>query len=188
MKNKQIDLCGSCYYNMIRTVVESYPKESTGYLYGEQIRNKIILYNAHPIQTAIRGLKSVAYANGAAIQRLRKLDKAVGAFLRGGYHSHPKDESGYLTKGDLNFIEDEMDELNRESWIEIILRVNTIDYSRHNEVGEFFQDHTNKLSTIIRDDPLHGYKITLSAFKIDEDQKVQELQIKRRRIKKVILY
>ena len=192
MQAKIIELTGSCYYNMLRATVESFPKETTGYLYGVEKDGKYIIFNAYPIQTAIRNPTSVSYGNEAAIKRLRRLENAIGAnsrsktFLIGGYHSHPKNSTNYLSEKDTEFIEDEITNLNKNEWVEILLKLKSKNYKKSMEIGEFLKNSNKKLEIIIRDYSLHGYNITLSAYRIIKNFQniaIEELKIKRRRRK-----
>lgn len=188
-KIKLIELAGSCYYNMLRTVVEESPREPTGYLYGIKERGKIIVVNAYPIQTAKRNPTSVSYGNGAAIERLRKLDKVIlsnaksGTSIIGGYHGHGPETMNKLTKEkdeDLDFIRtEEMTPRGLESWIEIILKVEQKEYQRAMQLGEFIRQKNKRIETRIQDEPYHSYRITLSAHLINKDMKVKEIKIKK---------
>ena len=190
MKNQIIELSGSCYYNMLRASIEE-PKEVTGYLYGRRERKRIILYNAYPIQTAIRNPTNVAYGNQSAIERLRKLDAAISktfgleTYLIGGFHSDPSlDGLNGLSKKDINFIaKEEVCPLKKDIWIEIVLKLEEKNYKRPMKIKEFSEEFKKRLKVTIIDDEYHSYKITISAHELDKNNKVRELKIKKRKIR-----
>lgn len=186
---KVIKLAGSCYYNMLRTIVEESPREPTGYLYGIRQNRKVILFNAFPIQTAVRKPTEVSYGNGAAIERLRKLDEVTcsntksGTSLIGGYHGHGSEALNKLTReknGDLDFIKtEEMDKRSLDSWIEIILQIEQKEYQRKMKLGEFIREREKRIETRIQDEPYHSYRITLSAHLIDKNMRVKEIKLRK---------
>lgn len=170
---KTLAITENCYHNLLRTAIESLPHEPTGYIYGIEKSKGYLLYNAYPILTAIRKKAEVQYGDEKAIERLRKLDrivvlkKSLKTPVQGGYHSHPgKEFSHMLSHQDINFIRQEMEELNIEKWIEIVLRIESLDYKKSMRIGEFIKKDAHKLQVIIRDHVLHGYKITLAGYEI----------------------
>lgn len=73
-------LCGSCYYNMLRSVIEPLSRvsrESGGDLIGRKNKDSFILINAYPLLSYKRKPTSLDHKNNTAIERLRRLDKAV---------------------------------------------------------------------------------------------------------------
>jgi len=195
---EKVLLCGSCYYNMLRSVIEPLSivsKESGGDLIGRKNRNSFILINAYPLLTYKRKPKSVEYKNNTAIERLRRLDRAVnklgglGTRILGEYHSHvyKRDEERQrgLSKADVDFISDEIKKLGVKYWIELVLTIKTKEYRRTEEVGEFFIPYKNKLRVILRDTPNHGYDIVMGVYKVEKEPRlrVKELKVKMRKVK-----
>ena len=205
---QKVELSGSCYYNMIRSIVESWKKEAAGYLFGRFEGRKAIMINAYPLLTTKRTKNYVSYdIKHKPIRRLRSLDKAISrngdsdTGLIGGFHSHIV-EKGYetrplndLSKEDKNFIIDEMRELDNKdeeefcnTWIEIILRINARKYSRR-EIGETITEFDRKLGITIRDSVDHGYRMVITGYRLTRDNertkkvKASELKVRNRRVK-----
>lgn len=189
---ERVELAGSCYYNMIRSLVESYSRESTGDLIGKKHKNRFIMLNSYPILTAKRKPTEVSYENKEAINRLKRMDKALnklgglGNRTIGGYHCHFYKEDEIregLKKGDREFIKDELSESKRKYWIEVLLTAKARKYEKPKETGEFFIAYKKKLRVILRDIPFHAYDIIISAYKVDENSRIKELKVCQRKVK-----
>ncbi len=200
-----VELAGSCYYTMVRSAVEIFPRETTGDLLGKKIKNVYLMLNAYPFQTAKRKFTEVSYGNNKAVKRVRNLDQSInklrglGTNLLGQYHSHTPDlknkniKGRYiktkLSKSDVGFIKDELDELNKSYWIELTLNIKDKKYKRQQEKGEShlaYKRNTKKLEVKIIDTKFHGYNIIISAYRVtlkDEKVDVKELTVKRRKVK-----
>jgi len=192
-----IRISRSPLYNMIRSIVEE-PREPIGYLYGTKRGKTFTITNAYSVQTAERKPTQAEYGNMNAVKRLMSIDQAIsangdteGSFL-GSYHSHPiRSEDtpnqrrglNHLGRSDLNFVEEEMDKRSLEQWVEILLKIESKEYDSRREIGIFTVQHERKLSVFLRDEPHHGYRMTISAYLISRDMRVRELRVKRRKIK-----
>jgi proteasome lid subunit RPN8/RPN11 len=177
-----VDLKANCYYNMLRSVIETFPRESTGDLIGKKNRDYFTMSNAYPIQTSQRKPTQVTYGNNQARKRLINFNHAVdlgGLWPRviGGYHSHPNGIMAKLGDSDLEFIQEEMEMLKRKYWIEIILLIKSIDYSRPREIGEFLREQNSHLKLVMVDTPNHAYHITLFTYKVDEKNVAKKLAL-----------
>ncbi len=210
---EKIEIAGSCFHNMMRTVIESYRLEQTGFLIGQMSNNKAVLYNAYPITTSKRKPSSVYYGDEKAIERLKRYEIAVSLkegeiSLLGGYHSHivkkedknteRRSELNELSDDDLDYIREDMRSIGAVSWIEIILRLEEKAYSSR-DVGLYLTHHKKKMGLTIMDFPLNhingrnGYRIVLSGYLIEKrpeitlknwhDNKTQDLKKIRRMMK-----
>ncbi len=181
----------SSYQNMVRSVVEAWPREPTGYLIGPIKRAKHIVIDVYPVQTADRKPTEVTYGNHRAIKRLRKLegiwkDKKLHKSYIGGYHGHMKNNLpnenvsrfNELSDGDINFIQQEMEALEREKWIEILMKFENKNYMNEREIEEKITQRHRKVNVAINDEHFHGYKITFSAYLINRNLEVVPLTLK----------
>lgn len=189
-----VELTGSSYYTMLRSVIETIPRESSGDLLGRKLNKDYICINAYPIQTAKRKPNSVRYDDYEAVKRVRALNKAVnilgglGTYLLGGYHSHVcknGNVESVLSEGDIKHIKDELDELSKNYWIEITLNIRERKYQKPKKTGEFVIRYPRKLRVILRDEERHGYDITFAAYKVTNLKKprIKELKVRRRKVK-----
>jgi len=193
-KAKRIVLSRSCLYNMIGSVIECWPLEPTGLVSGIRRGNKHILTNSYPIQTANREVTEVNYGDEAAIQRLikfygalRSTDEIESTHL-GGFHGHKvrKDHSPEKKKvlnslggPDLHFIKQWMPRHGLDYWIEVLIKTKASRYTTVEERGVTLTPYERKLGVLVRDTAKHGYNMVISAFLIDRDLKVSELEITR---------
>lgn len=195
-----VELSGSCYYTMLRSVIEPLEpgksNESVGDLLGRKLREDFICVNAYPWITAKRKPSGALYYDEAA-QRIRRLNQAVntlgglGTYLLGGYHSHYFKNGEILNHGlshrDINHrVIPEMKEQNKNYWIEIILNIKERKYKKEKQTGEFITEYPRKMRVILRDTPNHGYDVTISTFKATnaEKIKIKELKVRRKNRKK----
>lgn len=193
---EKVELSGSCYYNMLRSIIETFPRESTGDLLGKKNKNLYLMINSYPIQTSERKYTKVYYGNSQAIKRIRRLNKAVnklrglGTNLLGGYHSHTinglnKINMNTLGRGDKDFIEGELKELKKDYWIEILLNISSKNYSRKQKRGEYVKYRNGKLDIRIVDEEFHRYNITLSAYKLIKNNNGEGLKVKKLKVRRV---
>ena len=189
---ESVELSRSCYYTMLRSIVETLPRESTGDLLGRKLNEHFICVNSYPIQTANRKPKSVVYNDEKAVKRVRNLNRIVnslgglGTYLLGGYHSHVqrKDETieRILSHNDIKHASQELNEQKKHYWIEIILNIKEKKYQEQNQTGEFVTEHKRKLRVILRDTLNHAYEITISAYKVTNPKKpkIRELKVRKK--------
>lgn len=196
-----VELSESCYYTMLRSVIEPLepgkPKESVGDLLGKKLRENFVCKNAYPWITAKRKPRSVMYYDNAA-KRIRRLNQVIntlgglGTYVIGGYHSHYFTNDEILNHGlsdwDINHrIIPEMGEQNKDYWIELILNIRERKYKKSKPTGEFVIQYSRKLRVILRDAEKHCYDITFSAYKVTNLKKprIKELNLRRRKVKVV---
>jgi proteasome lid subunit RPN8/RPN11 len=177
--------CG--YYNIIRSVVEAFPREETGYLIGKRKRGGFIISNAYPIISSRRMPHSVSVEDNIEA-RLMRLESAIqngseSAHI-GGYHSHPKRNMlNELSDGDLEYIRQQLEFLNRDFWVEIVVKIESRrKYKLERKICERYQSHQRepkKLKIEIWDEPFHAYHLTFSSFLVDRNMNVKELKLNR---------
>ncbi len=83
-------------------VVEAYPKESFGILYGEARNGALIVSHAQVMQVVDRTYSSVS----PDIRAKRKIDFLMDSDnmeVLGSYHSHPRTVYPYLSKADVKY-------------------------------------------------------------------------------------
>lgn len=183
-----VKLAKSGFYNLLRTGIESFPREATGHLYGERIGRSLVIHNSYPLQTATRKPTEVFYGNCAAVKRLKRLDEATGNYLVGGFHSHIKCENDEkpllrLSKSDISFIEDDMKAFGFSSWLEIVLRLKTLDYSNPKPLCLELSEQKKKLNVTIADTLNHSYQAVLCAYlllRVKGKTRIKELKIRGR--------
>lgn len=191
-KISSIKLSESCYYTILRSVIESWPREVMGEIYGKK-ESHVKASHAYQFVTAERKPTYVSYGNNEAINRLRRLDHVISRdkYLKnkliGGFHSHVitrsnrglhRRDQNSLSKEDLEFIRQELEMSGKEEWIEVLIRVEKKDYSTPAKEGKKVTFLGKKMKIIIRDRPLEGYELTFSAFHISKDMKVSEIKIR----------
>ncbi|MDP1695765.1 MAG: hypothetical protein Q8L29_02550 [archaeon] len=187
---KYLELTKSGLYNLLRTGIESTPREATGQLYGGEQRNgSLIIHNSYPLQTATRKPTEVSYGNGEAVKRLKRLDEATGDYLIGGFHTHIKNDGEEkpclkLSSSDIEFIETDMDNFKISNWVEIILRLKSLNFQYPQKTNILIKENPKKLIARIVDSPNHGYQAILCAYSLIRENgktKISELKVKRRR-------
>lgn len=191
-----LEITGSCYYNILRSVVELLPIEGSGDIVGKRNLTTHIAINSYPIQTATRKPSSVEYGDEKALKRVRDFNKAVnykgglGTYLLGGYHSHVRHKrekiNNGLSKTDLNYIEGELTDLKMNYWIEIVLNVKKRKPQKNKKPAYSLVEYPRKLKAIISLNPKEKYEIHFSAYKVTRRAgkiRVKELKIKQRKVK-----
>ena len=182
LPESKVEIAKASLYNMIRSVIETFPREATGDLFGFHEQDSLIVTNAYPLITSKRAPTTVGYGNKNARVRLRKLEGALangnGHTIRiGGYHSHiGREMSCELTKLDTDFISEEFEDsrFQDKSWLEVLLHIRREKYQRPIDPKVIFRQYAKKLYILVRDEPYQGYAITLATFKVRKDGHVQE--------------
>ncbi len=186
---KDVKLTKSGLYNILRAGIESIPREATGQLYGAQRNGSLIVCNSYPLQTAMRKPTEVSYGNGEAVKRLKRLDEATGNYLIGGFHTHIKDDGEEkpclkLSPGDIDFIETDMDNFKISQWVEIVLRLKSLNFQHlKREACLKIRENPKKLIARIVDSPNHGYQAILCAYflsRANGKTEITELKVERR--------
>ena len=159
---------------IIRTVVESGPLEPMGYIFYKKRGSGYSIESAYPLITADRKPTQVSYGNQEAINRLRKLCEAMKAsgrnFLIGGYHSHPlreKDDArrtNRLSLSDLDFLDGDMQIFHQESWIELLVKIESRKLNWARAIGISSHEYRRKAKFTIQDSLFHQHRLTCSAY------------------------
>lgn len=180
---ENIILTENSLFNMVRSVVETYPKESMGFSWGYPHEDSLILTNSFPVQTAKRAASNVSYSDMGIAKRLRNLDFSISSkgnsdfLLVGGYHSHPGPSKiyGLLSKGDLGFIEEEIENYFLDFWIENLLTIKDIEYKKRVKTGYQLTKKGRDILMTIRTQPKLAYKISVKSFLVDMEGKPKKL-------------
>jgi hypothetical protein len=88
-----------------------------------------------------------------------------------------------LTSNDIDFIIDEMMEMKKDKWVEIIMGFEEQPYKRPRSIGETVRTRGRKLDCKVVDSPFHAYNITFSGYEIDKNRNVVPLKVRDERIK-----
>jgi hypothetical protein len=194
-RTKTIRLSGAGLYNMLDSLAECWPNESTGRIFGYDTSSGYLVTNSYPIQTAERSPSEVTEPDSAAIKRLIRLRKArinngnILSQLIGGFHIHPvrsfhdevrRKALNHPGDEDLDFVTKAIQRQGLDYWIEIILRAKANRYKTKFETGEYFSNYEKRLGATIQDSPQHSYQIMISAHEIDNDGKITELRVRKK--------
>ena len=128
-------LSDSAYRTILRTVVESGPREPIGYLFGKKEGQSYYCLSAYPILNSKRKPTSVEKTNASACERIRWLQlslymsgMAEGGVI-GGYHSHPitsfDNPRKYTgpSRSDFKHAKEESNSWSLDSWLEVIVKL-----------------------------------------------------------------
>ena len=166
------------------SAMETYPRESGGFLMGKMVtrkvrnrRRRLLSISAiYPQQTAQRGYTSISDGNKRAGWRARvllyTLSGLAGVKLVGGYHTHPW-YGCELSDSDLEYLYEEVRYHKGRAgfpamkrWLEIIVsierRKSTTRYSE--EPFYTWHAHRRKIEGIVAADPKTGFHFTIGAF------------------------
>lgn len=180
-----------CFFSMVFSSIEVYNRETIGFIMGNMRRRMIhgkmetlvACEMAYPLQTASRKPTSVTKGNIRAFERTRALIPTLGLFLVGEYHSHPNTDA-VLTKDDIEYIEDRMDQLYESNenlienyWLELIISIRQKHYKSKQKIGWSWSDYKNKARCVVKIDPYLGYDLTIGGFWIySEDGKIKKTE------------
>lgn len=78
-----------CFASVLSSVIESYPRETGGFIGGEDTGKKISLRMSPPLLSAIRKKDSVEFRDSKRYEEAKKIIDALGLNVIGGFHSHP---------------------------------------------------------------------------------------------------
>ncbi len=167
-----VKLGESHYYSLIRSAIESWPKEVMGEVYGKTHSSILKATNIYEFVTARRRPTSVSYGNNEAMKRLRRLDdvitrnKYLKSRLVGGFHTHvinrsnrtlTRKQQNTLSKEDLEFIKDEMAIAGLVEWIEILVRIEKKTYISPKKPSKTLTYRGKKMRIALVDLPHSGY-------------------------------
>lgn len=162
--------------SLVPSVVEEYHKEVSGYLIGGNARSRMKVISAYPFQTDERKQTWVMHGNLSAVKRVNRVMKTMRMSLVGGFHTHPEGPS-HLSRSDVDFIQEKMDEHSLESWFELLVAVTKKEYTNPHRTGWKLKEHMNKLNMLIKPDPWTGYSITLSGHWVRDEGDVTEARL-----------
>lgn len=78
-----------CFASVLSSVIESYPRETGGFIGGEDTGKKIALRMSPPLLSAVRKKDSVEFRDEKRYEDAKKIIDALGLSIIGGFHSHP---------------------------------------------------------------------------------------------------
>lgn len=161
--------------SLIPSAIEEYHKETSGYLIGSngKIAKKLKVISAYPIQTDIKKRTFVVHGNESAVKRVSRVMETMKMRLVGGFHTHPLGPNK-LSKTDIDFVLNKIEEHSLPEWLELILSIKKRDYKTEQKIGWSIKEWENKLGMNIKTGPWTGYNITLSGYWIKENGKVNE--------------
>ena len=161
---------------MMASAIEVYNRETNGFLIGidsrkrvsGRIRDVVSVYIASPFQEDERKPTSVEHGNKEAYNRLIDMLSVLKKNLIRGYHSHPfPDNTNNLSKGDIKFIKEEVEHLNRYEkfdimeWLEIIISIKKKQYSARHKEGRRFMELNDGIELLIKTTPYVGFDVKI---------------------------
>ena len=168
------------FKTIVASAIEVYSRETNGVLLGRNstrnidgVKKKVIsVKNAYPIQTDSRKRSEVSHGNIAAFNRFLRAMRSLRSEMVGGYHSHPHPyESNVLSRGDTEFISEEIKEMSKmgqkhieKGWLEILLSIKKKGYSGPVRYKWYTCSYVKKIRCRIRTRKKVGYDITISAY------------------------
>ena len=164
--------------SIIPSALEEYHKEVSGYLIGSNgsLARKLKVISAYPMQTDKKRPTWVQHGNISAVERVDGVMKSLNIKLVGGFHSHPLGPNR-LSRSDIDFIHDKLDEHSLKAWLEVIVSVKRKDYSTVHKPGYYFREYQKKLGMTIKTSPWTGYDVTLSGFWVKKKGPVKEARL-----------
>lgn len=78
------------FATILSASIETYPKETFGFIGGLYTGKRIILNTSTPLQTANRAIDKVMFSDRRRYRRLKDMYTILDVDLYGSYHSHPK--------------------------------------------------------------------------------------------------
>lgn len=168
------------FKTLIASAIEVYSRETSGMLLGRNATREIdgvkkgviSISDVYPIQTEKRKRSEVSHGNIAAVNRFMRVTKSLRSNIIGGYHSHPHPyESNILSKGDIDFIKEELKTVSRlghkrieKGWLELLLSIKKRDYKRRSRSKWYTCCYIKKIRCRVRTDRKTGYDIMISAY------------------------
>jgi len=163
--------------SLIPSVLEEYNKEVSGYLIGSNGNSRRMkIVSAYSLQTDNRKPTWVEHGNLSAVKRVTDVMSTMRMSLVGGFHTHPEGPSK-LSRSDIDFIEEKMEEHSLPHWFELITSVKKKDYSEPHRTGWKMREHINKIGLIIKPTPWTGFDVTLSGFWISRNRRKREARL-----------
>lgn len=177
---ERIHLSFGAFETFLTAAVELSSREITGIHTGALIGTTYLCDRAYPLQTASRKPTEVAYGNGAAMDRARKVARLFAENRYGensnvgGFHMHPvvRDDDvramAYPSISDLSnkgLIAEEILRTNSEYWIEMIIRMQRKNVGHPRERGLKIQTPGKSLIAEVTDTAnRHFYRVMVSGF------------------------
>lgn len=164
--------------SIVPAALEEYHKEVSGYLIGSNgsKARELKIVSAYSLQTDNKNPTWVEHGNFSAVERVEGLMKTMNIKLVGGFHSHP-DGPNKLSRSDIDFVTEKLEEHSLASWLELIVSVKRKEYTSKQRVGWLVREHLKKLSLRIRTSPSEGFDLTLSGFWVLSGKKIREARL-----------
>lgn len=168
------------FKTLVASAIEVYSRETNGVLLGgnstreiDGVKKKVIsIKDVYPIQTAKRKRTEVYHGNIAAIERFLRATSSLRTDIIGGFHSHPHPfEGNSLSRGDIDFIRDEVKIMSRlgqkkveRGWLEILMSIERKEYRRPGMSKWYTCSFLRKINCRVRTQKRVGYNIMISAY------------------------
>src|SRR3989344_8483555 len=195
----RIRISQGALYNMIMSVVDAWPREQSGDVYGFTDAKGLIVTNVSPIISAQRRPTHINPVK-ASIKRREGIEGAIAtnrslqSSYIGSYHSH-------ITKNPYKFLEDydpdilsdidligaeeEMGKRSLDNFIELILKFEKKQYTLPHAIGETYVQYPNRLKVIMKPEESSkkrttkiGYDITFLGHFIKKKDNYYDLRKK----------
>lgn len=154
-----------CLMNsLMPSAIEIYNRETNGFIMGSNGKSsKTRIMSAYPIQTDKKKPTFVYHGNLSAISRLNSLMNSLNVKMLGGFHTHPMGPNR-LSRDDVEFINEKIDEHNLKEWLELLMSVHKRTYTTPHKTGMTITEFGSKIRVVMKTSPYDGYFITLSGF------------------------
>ncbi|MBI4020669.1 MAG: Mov34/MPN/PAD-1 family protein [Candidatus Aenigmarchaeota archaeon] len=157
---------------LVPAALEEYHKEVSGYLIGANGHraSRLRILSAYPMQSDIKKPSSVVHGNLSAVGRVDGLLKPLN--LVGGFHSHP-DGPNRLSRSDLKFIREKLDDHALDAWLELVVSVKKRDQGARRP-GIRVRPLARKIGLTVATSSVESFALTLSGYWVRKAGNAQE--------------
>jgi proteasome lid subunit RPN8/RPN11 len=172
---KDVYLKFGCFASILSTVIESYPKETDGFLGGENNKSRVNLEMSPPLQSAKRTEKSVEFKDTKKYNEAKSVIDALGLTIIGGFHSHPRNppdlsEQDLISAGLENLIK----KVNPKSpfmdkWLELVVSIHRRKFQKKFNPMTVFDDSSKKINGKLKIQN-NGYDYEMMEYWVNMDE------------------
>ena len=173
MKDVYFDF--GCFATILSAVVESYPKETYGFVGGEDTKKRVNLKMSPPLQSAIKTNTSVEFKDKKRYEEAKGVIDALGLTIVGGFHSHPK---GIAYPSEQDKISAGFENLNKkldpnypfmDKWLEIVVGLHKKKYMKNFKPTATLDYSSKKIEGRLKIQS-NGYDFEMIGFWVNLDE------------------
>lgn len=172
---KDVFLDYGCFASIMSSVIESFPKETYGFVGGEETQKRFYLKMSPPLQSAHVTNKSVEFRDKKRYEQAKNVIDAFGLTIVGGFHSHPEgipypSDDDILSAGIENLIKKlDPDSPLTDKWLEIVIGLQREKYKKNFRPTASFDYTTKKIHGKLKIEN-YGYSFEMIGYwvKVDE--------------------